>query len=212
MLNIKDLCISYGDKVIFRHFDMIVDATQMVCISGESGCGRTSLLNAILGFIPITSGQIAVEDIDLSPATIDKIRQHISWLPQELSLPSEWVKEMVQLPFLLKNNRHLKFSSDKLLSFFEPLGLEPQLLDKRVSEISGGQRQRIMIAVAAMLEKPLFIADEPTSALDTTSALKVIEFFRNLAKSGKAVLIVSHDKQVASLADQHIIMEHYGNN
>jgi putative ABC transport system ATP-binding protein len=212
MLNIKDLCISYENKIVFSHFDMMVNSNQVVCISGESGCGKSSILNAILGFIPITSGHITLNNIDLSPSTVDRVRQSISWLPQELSLPSEWVKEMVQLPFLLKSNRHLKYSPNKLLSLFEPLGLEPQLLDKRVSEISGGQRQRIMIAVASLLEKPLLIADEPTSALDTMSALKVIEFFRKQAQGGKAVLLVSHDKQVAGFADQHIIMQHHGNN
>lgn len=206
ILNLKDIYLNYSEKVVFEHFNMSADKGEIVCISGESGCGKTSILNAILGFVAVKSGSIVVDDIEMSPATVDKIRQRIAWLPQELALPSEWVNEMVQLPFLLKANRHLKYNKDKLLECFRIIGLDADLLDKRVSEISGGQRQRIMIAISSMLDKPLIIADEPTSALDAVSAGKVMNFFRQQAQNGKAILLVSHDKQVASFADKHIIL------
>jgi putative ABC transport system ATP-binding protein len=206
MLSINDISLSYGNKTVFEHFNLSVAKGETVCISGESGCGKTSLLNAILGFVPYQEGSIIIDDITLSPTTIDKARQRIAWLPQELSLPSEWVKEMVQLPFSLKANRQQKYSEEELLILFDALALEHQLLNKRVSEISGGQRQRIMIAVASLLNKPLIIADEPTSALDTSSTTKVMHFLRNEAQKGKAILLVSHDKQVALLADKHLIL------
>ena len=206
ILDLKDIYLSYGDKVILEHFNMSADKGEIVCISGESGCGKTSILNAILGFVVVKSGNIVVDNIEMSPVTIDKIRQRIAWLPQELALPSEWVNEMVQLPFLLKANRNLKYNKEKLLECFRIIGLDADLLDKRVSEISGGQRQRIMIAISSLLDKPLIIADEPTSALDAASASKVMNFFRLQAQNGKAILLVSHDKQVASFADKHIIL------
>jgi putative ABC transport system ATP-binding protein len=206
ILDLKDIYLNYGDKVIFERFNMSVDKGEIVCISGESGCGKTSILNAILGFVVVKSGNIVVDNIEMSPATIDKIRQRIAWLPQELALPSEWVSEMVQLPFLLKANRNSKYNKEKLLECFRIIGLDDDLLNKRVSEISGGQRQRIMIAISSLLDKPLIIADEPTSALDAASTDKVMNFFRLQAQNGKAILLVSHDKQVASFADKHIIL------
>lgn len=206
ILDLKDIYLNYGDKVIFERFNMSVDKGEIVCISGESGCGKTSILNAILGFVVVKSGNIVVDNIEMSPATIDKIRQRIAWLPQELALPSEWVSEMVQLPFLLKANRNSKYNKEKLLECFRIIGLDGDLLNKRVSEISGGQRQRIMIAISSLLDKPLIIADEPTSALDAASTDKVMNFFRLQAQNGKAILLVSHDKQVASFADKHIIL------
>ena len=78
------------------------------------------------------------------------------------------------------------------------MGLEHELYTKRVNEVSGGQRQRIMLAVAAMLNKPLIIIDEPTSALDADSTGRVLSFFRRQAEKGTAVLAVSHDKDFAS--------------
>ena len=105
---------------------------------------------------------------------------------------------MVSLPFELKVNRSVPFSEERLFMCFDELGLEHQLYFKRVNEVSGGQRQRIMLAVAALLNKPLIVIDEPTSALDTGSTDKVLAFFRRQAEKGAAVLAVSHDKDFAS--------------
>lgn len=90
------------------------------------------------------------------------------------------------------------FSEERLFACFDELGLEHELYTKRVNEVSGGQRQRIMLAVAAMLNKPLIIIDEPTSALDADSTGRVLSFFRRQAERGTAVLAVSHDKDFAS--------------
>lgn len=166
----------------------------MVCISGESGCGKTSLLNAIMGFVPIKSGTITVDGLILCEENIDQIRKRIAWIPQELALPCEWVTEMVRLPFDLKSNRGVHFSKKKLFEAFKELNLEEELFTKRVSEISGGQRQRIMIAVAALLEKPIIIIDEPTSALDSVSVERVLNFFNMLSQKGMTIIAVSHDR------------------
>ena len=130
----------------------------------------------------------------------------MAWIPQELALPSEWVKEMVQLPFNLKANRNTPFSLDKLFACFDELGLEEELYDKRVNEISGGQRQRIMIAVATLMQKPLLIVDEPTSALDSDSTDKVLAFFRKRMREGSAILAVSHDHGFAQGCNQMITL------
>lgn len=179
---------------------------EIVSISGPSGCGKTSLLNAILGFVPLKEGRIILNGILLNKESVDKVRKQIAWIPQELALPLEWVRDMVQLPFGLKANRSTPFSESRLFACFEDLGLERELYDKRVNEISGGQRQRMMIAVASMIGKPLIIVDEPTSALDSGSSEKVISFFRKQAEKGSAVLTVSHDKRFADGCDRHIIM------
>ena len=113
---------------------------------------------------------------------------------------------MISLPFALKANRHISFSEEKLFTCFDELGLDKELYQKRVGEISGGQRQRIMIAVAAMLEKPLIIVDEPTSALDAGSTDKVLAFFRNQAEKGTAILADSHDRTFAYGCNQLITL------
>lgn len=198
MLHINNACIAFGTEVLFSGFEMKLEEGETACIVGQSGCGKTSLLNAVMGFVPLYEGTIKVGGTLLDKSTIDLVRRQIAWIPQELALPFEWVKEMVSLPFELKVNRSVPFSEERLFMCFDELGLEHELYFKRVNEVSGGQRQRIMLAVAALLNKPLIVIDEPTSALDTGSTDKVLAFFRRQAEKGAAVLAVSHDKDFAS--------------
>ena len=198
MLHINNACIAFGTEVLFSGFEMKLEKGETACIVGQSGCGKTSLLNAVMGFVPFYEGTIKVGGTLLDKSTIDLVRRQIAWIPQELALPFEWVKEMVSLPFELKVNRSVPFSEERLFMCFDELGLEHELYFKRVNEVSGGQRQRIMLAVAALLNKPLIVIDEPTSALDTGSTDKVLAFFRRQAEKGAAVLAVSHDKDFAS--------------
>ena len=198
MLHINNAGIAFGTEVLFSGFEMKLEKGETACIVGQSGCGKTSLLNAVMGFVPLYEGTIKVGGTLLDKSTIDLVRRQIAWIPQELALPFEWVKEMVSLPFELKVNRSVPFSEERLFMCFDELGLEHELYFKRVNEVSGGQRQRIMLAVAALLNKPLIVIDEPTSALDTGSTDKVLAFFRRQAEKGAAVLAVSHDKDFAS--------------
>lgn len=207
MLKIENASIAYGNHILFSGFNLQLSGGEIASISGPSGCGKTSLLNAVLGFIPLKEGRIILNGTLLEKSSIDHIRKQIAWIPQELALPLEWVKDMVQLPFGLKANRNTPFSESRLFACFDDLGLEHELYYKRVNEVSGGQRQRMMIAVASLIGKPLIIVDEPTSALDSGSTDKVLAFFRRLTEKGSAVLAVSHDKGFAAGCDRRIIME-----
>lgn len=202
MINIENLSIGFNGLTLFRGVDLHVRQGESVCICGGSGSGKTSLLKAILGFVPVSEGTIRVDGTMLSPKTADHIRRKIAWIPQELALPSEWVSEMARMPFELKANREKGFSKERLMAYFASLGLEEELYGKRVSQVSGGQRQRIMLAVAALLDKPLLVADEPTSALDPESCLRVIRFFQSLCSKGMTILSVSHDKQFAGACNR----------
>lgn len=206
MLKIENACIEFGDEVLFKGLNLEVKKGEIVCISGESGKGKTSLLKAIMGFVPLKNGTITVDGTLLSLKTVDLVRKKICWMPQELALPSEWVSEMVTLPFELRANRHICFAKECLMFYFDKLGLAPELYDKRVNEISGGQRQRIMLAVTAMLGRPVLLVDEPTSALDPASSEKVHDFFHSLAQAGTTILCVSHDEQFVESCGRKLVI------
>ena len=193
MLRIENLGVRFGQKEIFSGMNLHVGRGETVCLTGPSGCGKTTLLKAVMGFVTPYEGTISVNGIELSPRTVSHIRHLTAWMPQGLSLPCEWVREMVRLPFDLRVNRSSSASEAMLLEHFEALGLDKELLDKRLHEISGGQRQRILLAITAMQEKPLIIIDEPTSALDKASTQKTIRYVQRLATEGKTILAVSHD-------------------
>ncbi len=204
MLHINNASISYGEQILFKGFNLNLQKGEIACITGPSGCGKTSLLNAVLGFTSLQEGSIVLNDILLTKYTIDSIRRQTAWIPQELTLPMEWVKEMVQLPFTLKSNRGIGFSERALFACFDRLGLSATLYNKRVNEISGGQRQRVMIAVAALMNKPLFVIDEPTSALDPGSTDLVLDFLLYQTEKGSAVLAVSHDSGFVAGCHQQV--------
>ena len=204
ILDIRNASIAFENQVLFTGLNFCVQKGQMGCITGESGSGKTSLLKSILGFIPLTEGEIHINGQSLCRESIRSIRHQIAWIPQELYIPAEWVQEMIDVPFKLRANQKKHMDRELLFSYFEELGLDRSLADRRVTEISGGQRQRIMIAATALLDKPLMIIDEPTSALDPCSIQKVIGFLHKQLDKGIAILVVTHDAIFANSCDIQI--------
>ncbi|MBR5802790.1 MAG: ATP-binding cassette domain-containing protein [Bacteroidaceae bacterium] len=212
MLRIEHLGIHFGQTDILKDVNLHVGKGELICLTGPSGCGKTTLLRAIMGFVSSYQGSIVVDNVPLSARTIESIRQRIGWMPQGLSLPIEWVSEMVRLPFDLRINKGVHYSEEKLLTYFDQLGLERGVLSKRIHEISGGQCQRILLAITALQEKPLLIIDEPTSALDSASSLRALQFVQQLAREeGRTILVVSHDKQFMEGCDKVMTLQSINN-
>ncbi|MGL5980231.1 MAG: ABC transporter ATP-binding protein [Phocaeicola sp.] len=198
MVIVENLSVKYDQRTLFSNLAFQVVPGESICICGESGSGKSSLLKALAGFVPFDRGSILIDQLELNEKNIDEVRKRIAFVPQELSLPTEWVYDMIRLPFNLKINRKSEFDEKKLMGFFEELGLEKKLYHKRVIEISGGERQRIMLAATAMFKKKVLLVDEPTSALDAQSTLLVIDFFKRLCREDQiAIVAVSHDERFA---------------
>ena len=151
-----------GEQVLLGGLSFSADDGEVVCITGESGCGKTSLLRAILGFIPLHEGHISIDGELLTPAAAGEFRKYMAYVPQDLAMPMETVGEMVKMPFALKANISTPFSKARLMEEWQKLDLAPELYDKKVSELSGGQRQRIFISTLGLLQKSIVLADEPT--------------------------------------------------
>lgn len=83
MLHINNACIAFGTEVLFSGFEMKLEKGETACIVGQSGCGKTSLLNAVMGFVPLYEGTIKVGGTLLDKSTIDLVRRQIAWIPQE---------------------------------------------------------------------------------------------------------------------------------
>lgn len=204
MLEIKNASLTAGGRRLFSGLSFTVADGQTVCLTGCSGSGKTTLLRAILGFHPLDEGHISIDGELLTPSSAEEFRKHISYIPQELMLPSEWVSDMVRLPFGLKVNRNIPFSKDLLMAEWRRLELQPELYEKKVAELSGGERQRAMLSVSGLLGKAILLLDEPTSALDAHSASLVAAYLRLLASRGCSVVAVSHDQAFAEACDKTV--------
>lgn len=202
LLDIKNITIAYDDTVVLDGFSLRVSAGESVAVTGTSGCGKSSLLKAIVGISPLTKGEIYMDDTALSPGNAHWFRSKVAYLPQELSFPCEWVSELIHTLFGLKANRG-RYDRDKFMHYINRLGLEEHIVKKRLSEISGGQRQRLMIAATMLLERRFILLDEPTSALDRDSVKAVADVLLNLEyKPG--IIAVTHDEIFARRCDKSI--------
>ncbi len=204
LLDVKNLTIAYNNHVVVRDFSMCMQRGELVAITGASGSGKSSILRALMGFVPNTSGKISLNGEEMFNGQMEKFRRHTAFLPQDLSFPCEWVSEVLETPFSFKNNKNITVTKEVWQKTFERLGLNNDIFSKRLNEISGGQRQRMLFAVIAMLDKDIIFLDEPTSALDSESVAMVIDFIKDLCQKGKAILAVTHDKHFASVCDRVI--------
>ncbi len=204
VLKIEHATLRLGERMLFKDFSMRVKAGEWVCVTGESGCGKSSLLRAVMGFLSLEEGRVYIGGQEMSASTVDVLRQHTAYIPQELFVPAESVQELMRIPFQLKANRHRMYSEEALDKVWNMLGLERNLLRLRVAQLSGGQRQRIMLSTVALLGKELLLVDEPTSALDEDSVLKVIGLFRSMTESGMSIVSVTHNRVFMEACDRVI--------
>lgn len=205
MITINNLNISFEEEVVHKDFFMRVKKGQKLAITGESGKGKSTLLNVIAGFIPHYEGQISVDSIVLSASTVDAIRTKMAWLPQNTSLHLGSVEELLLAPFEFAQNRDNRPSREDIAAIFEEFDLEDGLLLKKVSEISGGQKQRVILASCLLLNKPLLLIDEPTSALDNTVKEKVANYI--LQQERLTVVAVTHDHYWIEHSDEVVTIK-----
>ena len=191
IVEIENITIAYDNKVVMQNFSLQLNKGEHIAVVGASGCGKSSMLRAILGFVPVTQGKILYKGEEINNSNIFNIRNNIAYLPQDITFPCEWVREIADIIFRLKANNYTYYK-EKLFRYFKQLGLEETIFDKRISEISGGQRQRVMLAIIALTAKELILLDEPTSALDKDSAQMTLDFLKNLDNK-PAIISVTHD-------------------
>lgn len=206
MLRIHNLALTLDGHLLFSHFALRVSAGEWVCLSGESGCGKTSLLRSIQGFVPVQEGDVVVGGTGLSARTVERVRRQVAYMPQDLHSACGWVNEMAMLPFSFKANRATVCSRERLMTVWEQLGLDSELYDQRMEKLSGGQRQRVLLATAVLLNKPLLLLDEPTAALDEENALRAAALLRRQADEGHALVVVSHDARLLAACDRVITL------
>lgn len=207
MIEAVDICIRFGEESVVEHFSYHICEGDFVCVVGKSGCGKTSLLKAFIGLAPLAQGHIRVGEWVLGEKTCDMVREQTVYLPQDLSFPSETVEELVRQTLRIGRTGSVQYSEQELRGNLQQLGLEPEVLGKRMAEISGGQRQRIMLATVAMLDKRLWLLDEPTAALDATSRDLVAEFLLGQQRRGRTIVAVSHDRHFAAYCSDVITLD-----
>ncbi|MET8167514.1 ABC transporter ATP-binding protein [Streptomyces sp. NPDC005329] len=200
----------YGETPAVRNVDISLRRGEVVAITGQSGSGKSSLLYCLAGVLPVARGEVRFEGRVLGELDDEELsalrRERFGFVFQygEL-LPELTVEENTALPLRLAGQR----KAEALTAASEVLGRLglADLRQRRPSQVSGGQSQRVAVARALVHRPAVVFADEPTGSLDSTNATAVLEEFLTLARSqGTAVVLVTHDAQVASRADSQFRM------
>lgn len=213
ILEVKNLSKTYGKgDTLVKALDNVsfsVEQGEFVAIIGPSGSGKSTLLHILGGVDVPTSGQVIINDTDIS--TLDETalaifrRRQIGLIYQFYNLiPILTVEENLTLPLLLDGRKPDKRVTQNLV---EKLGLS-QRLNHLPSQLSGGQQQRVSIGRALINNPALMLADEPTGNLDSENSREIVSLLRHFNKEYKqTVIIITHDEKIAMSADRIISIE-----
>jgi putative ABC transport system ATP-binding protein len=190
MIEYIDISKSYGDKVLFKNFNLEIKSGEKVLLSASSGSGKTTLIRFLLGFDKPDSGDIVVDDRTLNHHNLKGIREKIAYVSQDTDLPSLTTEALLDKIFSYKINHHIRDYRDNFLELSKTFQLEDQVLTTQVQEFSGGERQRIGLIIALLLNRPYLLLDEITSGLDHDLKALIMNHIMHLEAT---VIIVSHD-------------------
>jgi len=217
LLSVRGLCKSYSGMVsnqsinILRDVTMQLETGQSLAITGRSGAGKSTLLHLLAGFEQADHGEIRWGGdlmASMNELAVDRLRnQRLGFVYQFHHLIEECsALDNVMLPLRI-GAVALNEAKSRASAILERLGLASRL-GHRPSALSGGERQRVAIARALVNRPSCVLADEPTGNLDEQTARQVFDLFRELAaEAGTALLLVTHDLDLARACDRRVVLE-----
>jgi ABC-type multidrug transport system fused ATPase/permease subunit len=197
-IEFRNVNYAYGNRSIIQDLSFKVYPGDMIGISGDSGIGKTTILNLLLGFLQENSGEIYFNGESTSFSTRRKYFGSVSYLKQQPFFINDTLLKNITLSD--DNFNPVRLEDAMSISGVDKLAeLYPDNIYKLITEngknISGGQRQRMMLARALYHEFDLLILDEPFSELDELAEQEIIEKLVRLAQSGKMILLITHNKE-----------------
>lgn len=187
--------------------DLDIEKGDLVAIVGHSGSGKSTLMNMLGCLDTPTSGKYVLDGQDVASMTDNQLadvrNKEIGFIFQGFNLISNLdAVGNVELPLVYRGvskNERKQLAMEALKS----VGLEDRMKHKP-NEMSGGQQQRVAVARAVAAKPPIILADEPTGNLDTKSTQEILEILKELHRSGRTVIIITHDEEIASQAHRVI--------
>ncbi|MDA9557953.1 ABC transporter ATP-binding protein [Vibrio sp.] len=208
-LSIKNLTCKYGDQTILKSLSLDVESGEIVCLLGASGCGKTTLLKAFAGLLPLDSGHISLNDrlIDDGHTWLPPEKRNIGMIFQDYALfPHLTVEQNVKFGLHGWSKEAKAVKVQEMLELVHLSGFE----SRYPHQLSGGQQQRVAIARALAYGPDLLLLDEPFSNIDTQVRHGLIQEIRSIfKKQGVTAIFVTHSREEAfAFADKMAVMNH----
>jgi urea transport system ATP-binding protein len=206
MLQVTGLQVAYGRAQVLFGVDLSAPAGTLVCLMGRNGVGKTTLLKAVMGVLPIRGGTVHVDGRDITRLKIhERVRLGLGYVPQgHESFPQLTVAENLQVAREAAPQARAG-ALDEALDLFPAL---PALMRRRAGFLSGGQQQQLAIARALVAEPRMLLLDEPTEGIQPSIVLEIEAAIRALHASGLAILLVEQYLELAvRLAQRFVILD-----
>lgn len=207
---IDKIDFSYRKELKLLHnFSMNINKGECIAITGQSGCGKSTISKLLLGLYKVENGMIWIDGQPYLKINNMEIRQKIAYVPQEPYLFNDSIKENIRIGKLnatdeeIENAAKIAHAHEFIMKFEN--GYET-MVGERGNKLSGGERQRIAIARAIIKDAPIILLDEATSALDNESEQFVNESLKSLINK-KTIIMIAHRPSTIALADRKIIMK-----
>lgn len=195
IIRLENISKVYNTKKIFENFNLTVEKGEFLGIKGESGKGKSTLLN-IIGLLETCDGRVIMDGKEINYKNTKEIqsllRNKIGYLFQNFALIDD-LNVYENLKIVLKKDEK-KNSKAVILQELKKVGME-DALNKKVYQLSGGEQQRIAIVRLILHKSEIILADEPTGSLDVKNAKIVMDLLKEFHIQGKTVIMVSHDER-----------------
>ena len=205
LLEASDLVAGYGETEILHGVSITVSEGEAITIIGPNGCGKSTLMKAIVGLLRIRTGSVTFRGADISALPPEQIvRTGLCYVPQTNNVfPSLTIRENLEMGAFVRRDDY-RGRVDEMFRLFPDLALRPA---QKAGSLSGGQRQMLAIARALMLDPALVLLDEPSAGLSPAMTGLVFERIREINRTGVAVVLVEQNaREALGMSDRGYIL------
>ena len=210
MIELRHVTAGYPGHLVLEDVSLTLPSGKITALIGPNGCGKTTLLRAACGLLPLAGGQIFFGGRELGQFRRREFARLVALLPQTRDVPAIRVEQLVahgRYPHLSFGRDLTTADREKIAWAMEATGTAG-LAEKELSQLSGGERQRVYLAMTLAQDTQVLFLDEPTTYLDIGQKFEVMELVRQIHRMGKTVVMVLHDLPLAfSYSHQVVVLE-----
>ena len=206
MIELQHIWKQFGSRIIFSDLSLNFQSGMVYALIGDSGCGKTTLLNMLAKLETFDKGEIIYKGKSLTSLKNNEFyRNELGYLFQNFGLlESQTIRENLELGMIGKKKNKKQEKERLLLQALQAVRLDYLSLNQKIYELSGGEAQRVALAKIILKNPPLILADEPTASLDPKNSKEIMEILLELRNANRTIIIATHSPSIWKMADQVI--------
>lgn len=212
MIELQHIWKQFGSRIIFSDLNLNFQSGMVYALIGDSGCGKTTLLNMLAKLETFDKGEIIYKGKSLTSLKNEEFyRNELGYLFQNFGLlESQTIRENLELGLIGKKQNKKQEKERLLLQALQAVRLDYLSLNQKIYELSGVEAQRVALAKIILKNPPLILADEPTASLDPKNSKEIMEILLELRNASRTIIIATHNPSIWKMADQVIHLSQDG--